>query len=66
MLHESRWFSLPVDGGLNENSTREAQVPECLVNIWETIGEGHGDITQLEEGCHWEWALRFQKPSVSL
>ena len=27
--------------------------------------EGHRCMTLLEEGCHWELALRFQKPSVS-
>ena len=47
-------------GGLNENGT----IGLCL-NTWlqyrETIWEGAGGVALLEV-CHWEWALRFQKP----
>ena len=35
-----------------------------------TVWEGLGGVALLEEVCHWEWALRFQKahsnPRVSL
>jgi hypothetical protein len=28
------------------------------------FGEQLGNVALLEEVCHWEWALRFQKPML--
>lgn len=40
-------------GGLNEDGPEELNRFECLVpgggSVWE----------ELEDGCHWKWALRF-------
>ena len=69
-MKEIFWFidphlSIISCGGLNNNS------PHRLIdlNAWSsgcgTTKERLGHMALLEEVCHWRWALRFEKPSVS-
>lgn len=41
--------ALPECGGLNENSPQQAQA----ASVW------GGEEAMMEEGCHWEQALKF-------
>jgi hypothetical protein len=53
-------------GGLSKNGSSKTHIFECLVTEgWSSL-KGLGwlqSVGWLEEVCHWEWALRCQKPT---
>ena len=53
-------------GGLNENDPHKHIYLNILFPVSGTVREELEDMALLEEVCHWEWDLRFQKPMPSL
>ena len=50
---------------LNETGLHRLIYLNACFSVGGTVWEGLRGVALLEQVCHWVWALRFQKPTLS-